>query len=88
MKGTDAQQFARAAARGRKVDLTSDCCCSRVVRLHVLASPGGEARAAASLFPHPTVTPPAEPHRTPPSATPPSFQKLKNLPGVDTLHKI
>jgi len=82
MKGADdAQQSARASARGRKVDfsrwapllvfggiwsrcsaprctsdaaetrrgtrtpLTSDCCCSRVARLHVLA------RSAASLSP-------------------------------------
>ncbi len=44
------------------MDLAGDCCCSRVARLHVLASPGGEARAAASLSP----TPPSPSRRTSP----------------------
>ena len=52
-----------------KVDLAGDCCCSRVARLHVLASPGGEARAAASLSP------------TPPSPLPPNPTAPPQHPG-------
>ena len=73
--GADAQQFARAAARGRQVDLASDCCCSRVARLHVLASPGGEARAAASLSPTP-------PSPLPPNLTAPALRALRLQPAL------
>ena len=55
MTGADAHQFSWAAARGRKVDLTSDCCCSRVGR--VRAKPEKTARApffqAYTLFSSP-----------------------------------
>ena len=87
MKGADAQQFARAAARGRQVDLTSDCCCcSRVVftfwqaRLHVLANPRGQS------LPHPTV--PLPPNLTAPTSTPVQIGSVRKNKMFSVLYRL
>ena len=68
MKGAVAQQFARAAARGWKEDLTSDCCSSRDVRFS----------RQRPTFVSPVSSPP---HRAPSCRTsPPNLQPLPPPP--------